>query len=136
MVPSAGEEWPLTDHPVLRLTYNSPSEYDFGGGWGHAGSEFLMAVSARLAVYTQVGKRHAGPILLDPVKTRQLQQLFVERAYLWILAREPIPWVEQFRPRVVDAPRFQAECEAWKHWHEEQTKDEAEFDGGRSRDCT
>jgi hypothetical protein len=61
MVPSPGEEWPLTDHPVLRLNYNSATEYDFGGGWGHTGSEFIMSVSPHLAVYTQVGKRHAGP---------------------------------------------------------------------------
>jgi hypothetical protein len=128
MVPSAGEEWPLTDHPVLRLNYNSPAEYDFGGGWGKPGSEFIMPVSPRLAVYTQGGKRHAGPILLDSAKTRQLQQLFVERAYRWILARQPIPWIEECRPRIVDAARFEAERETWKSWHDEQTKHEAEFE--------
>jgi hypothetical protein len=82
-----GEEWPLTDHPVLRLNYNSPAECDFDGGWRHAGSEFIMPVSPHLAVYTQVGKRHSGPILLDPVKTRQLQQLFVGTC----LSLDPFP---------------------------------------------
>jgi uncharacterized protein DUF4238 len=129
MVPFPGEEWPLTDHPVLRLNYNSPTKYDFGGGWGKPGSEFTMPVSPRLAVYTQVGTRHAGPIHLDSVKTRQIQQLFVKRAFRWIFAREPIPWIEQFRPRVVNAGQFDAEREAWKNWHDEQTKNEAEFEG-------
>jgi hypothetical protein len=131
MVPAPGEEWPLTDHPVLRLNFNSPAEYNLRGGWGHAGSEFIMPVSPRLAVYTQVGRRHAGPLFLDPVKTRQLQQLFVERAYRWVLAREPIPWVEQFRTRIVDSARFYAELAAWKNWHNEQTKDETEFENYR-----
>jgi hypothetical protein len=117
MIPAPGEEWPLTDHPVLRLNFNSPQEYDFGGGWGHAGSEFIVPVSPRLAVYAQVGKRHHGPIRLDPAKTRQLQQLFVERAYRWILARRPIPWVEEFRPRAVDPDRYSSEQETWKRWH-------------------
>ena len=81
---------------MLRLNYKSPAQYDFGGGWGHPGSEFIMPVSPRLAVYTQVGKHHAGPILLDTAKTRQLQQLFVERAYRWVLARQPIPWMKSF----------------------------------------
>ena len=87
-----------------------------------------MSVSPRLAVYTQVGKSHAGPILLDTAKTRQLQQLFVERAYRWILARQPFPWIEGCRPRIVDTARFEAEREAWKSWHGEQTKDETEFE--------
>jgi hypothetical protein len=128
MIPVAGEEWPLTDHPVLRLNFNSPQEYDFGGGWGHPGSEFIMPVSPRLAVYTQVGKRHHGPIRLDAAKTRQLQQLFVERAYRWLLAREPIPWFEAFRPRTVDAERYASEQTTWQHWHAQQAQDEAEFD--------
>jgi hypothetical protein len=28
----------------------------------------------------------------------------------------------------VDPARFRAEREAWKNWHDEQTKDEAEFE--------
>jgi uncharacterized protein DUF4238 len=129
MVPSPGEEWPLTDHPVLCLNYNSPEDYNFGGGWGNPGSEFIMPVSPRLAVYTQVEKRHSGPITLDAPKTRQLQQLFVERAYRWILAREPMDWVEKFRARMVDAARYAAEQEAWNKWHAEQARGEADFDG-------
>ena len=128
MVPADGEEWPLTDHPVLRLNYDSPQKYDFGGGWGHPGSEFIMPVTPQLAVYTQVGKRHA-PIILNREVTRRLQQLFVERAYRLVLARRPMDWIEQFRPRTVDAERYAAEQEAWRQWHEHQSKDEAEFDG-------
>jgi hypothetical protein len=87
-----------------------------------------MPVSPRLAVYAQVGTRHYGPIHVDPAKTRQLQQLFVERGYRWILARQPIEWVQEFRPRMVDAGRYASDHEAWKRWHSQQAQDEAEFD--------
>lgn len=34
--PAGDVKWPLTDHPVLRLNYFKPGDYDFGGGWGEA----------------------------------------------------------------------------------------------------
>jgi hypothetical protein len=43
-----------------------------------------------------------------------------------------MPWIERFRPRVVDAAKFDAERQAWQNWHEEQTKDEA-VEGDRSQ---
>ena len=56
-----GEEWPLTDNPVLALNYVRPGEYDFGAGWGKHNSNFIMPVSPRLAVFTQVGARRLDP---------------------------------------------------------------------------
>lgn len=128
MKPAPGHEWPLTDHPVLCLNYESEAKYDFSGGWGRPGTRFIMPVSPRLAVYTQVGTRPYGPLELGPDETRRLQQLFVERAFRWVLAREPMEWVAGFRPRVVDAERFTAEQAEWKRWQTEQARDEAEFD--------
>jgi hypothetical protein len=51
----------LTDHPVLTLNYYGPGRYDFGAGWGREGSEFILPVSPRLAVCTQVGRKETGP---------------------------------------------------------------------------
>ena len=62
------------------------------------------------------------------MRTRQLQQLLVERAYRWILSRDPIPWVETFRLRTVDAGRYASEQKEWQRWHAQQAQDEAEFD--------
>ena len=44
-------------HPVLRLNYYKPGQYDFRGGWGNPGSEVLMPLSPRHLLYVQVGKK-------------------------------------------------------------------------------
>src|SRR5882762_3883553 len=54
-------EWPLTDNPVLALNYVRPGQYDFGAGWGKHNSNFIMPVSPRLAIFTQVGSKETGP---------------------------------------------------------------------------
>ncbi len=125
--PADGEEWPLTDHPVLRLNYNGPEQYDFGGGWNSNGSEFIMPVSPRLAVYTQIGTRGSGPFTFSLEQTRMVQRLLVERAFRWVLAPRPLPWVAAVRPRVVDAEIFSTEQEVWKRWNPEQAEAEARF---------
>lgn len=125
--PADGEEWPLTDHPVLRLNYSGPEQYDFGGGWDNEGSEFIMPVSPRLAVYTQIGTRGSGPFAFSLEQTRMVQRLLVERAFRWVLAPRPLPWVAAVRPRIVDAEIFNTEQEAWKRWNPEQAEAEARF---------
>ena len=75
--PADGEEWPLTDHPVLRLNYNGPAHYDFKGGWDSKGSEFIMPVSPHLAVYTQIGTRGPGPFTFSLEQTRMVQRFRV-----------------------------------------------------------
>ena len=54
-------EWPMTDNPVLALNYVRPGVYDFGAGWGKRNSNFILPVSPRLAVFTQVGVKETGP---------------------------------------------------------------------------
>ena len=125
--PADGEEWPLTDHPVLRLNYNGPAQYDFKGGWDSKGSEFIMPVSPHLAVYTQIGTRGAGPFTFSLEQTRMVQRFLVERAFRWVLAPRPLPWVAAVRPRTVDADIFRAEQESWKRWNSDQAEAEARF---------
>lgn len=77
--PAADEEWPLTDHPVLTLNFYDPGRYDFGAGWDLKGSEFILPVSPRLAVFTQVGSRDRGHLVLTPERTQELRRMMVER---------------------------------------------------------
>ena len=86
--PVGDAEWPLTDHPVLTLNFNDPNNYDFGGGWGNEGSEFILPVSPRVAVYTQV-KRKNQTLAPSADQTRMLQRLMAERAFRWIIAASP-----------------------------------------------
>jgi hypothetical protein len=65
-------EWPLTDNPVLALNYMKPGEYHFGAGWGRHNSNFIMPVSPRLAIFTQVGSMESGPWQASPEQTREL----------------------------------------------------------------
>src|SRR5688572_10002717 len=72
----------LADHPVLTLNHYGPGKYDFGAGWGREGSEFILRVSPRLAVCTQVGRKETGPWQATPAQTAELQRFVVERLAL------------------------------------------------------
>ncbi|MCI0624634.1 MAG: DUF4238 domain-containing protein, partial [Acidobacteria bacterium] len=99
--------------------------YDFSGGWGNPGSEVIMPVSPQHLLYVQVDKKEENRFVLSGDQTRLLQQLLVQRAHRWVFARQPIVWVSQVKPRLVDRARVTAEKEAWKRWHEEQLQAEA-----------
>ncbi len=118
--PYGDEEWPLMDHPVVRLNYYKPGKYDFKGGWGNANSEIFMPVSPRHLLYVKVGSKLTNRFALTRDRTRQLQRFLVERAHRWIFAQKKLDWVASLRPRIVDHEQFSAEQEAWKKWHSEQ----------------
>lgn len=125
--PFGDEEWPLTDHPVLTLNYYGRGKYDFQAGWGKEGSEFVLPVSPKVALYTKVGDKARGPFTLSRELTEELQRIMAERAFRWILARKPLPWVEAVRPREVNAQRFEQEREFWREWNRAQSLAESEF---------
>jgi hypothetical protein len=123
LTPYGDEEWPLTDHPVLRLNYSGKDDYTFGGGWAFRGSEILMPLSPRHLLYAQVGKRPMTGVLPREI-TKEIQRFFVERAFRWIFARQPLPWVAKLRPRMVDAVIFKEEAQAWNGWNKSQLEAE------------
>lgn len=118
--PYGDEEWPLTDHPVLRLNYFSPGEFDFGGGWNKPGSELMMPVSPRHLLYVQVGKKIQNRITFPFQITRLIQEMIVRKAHRWIFSKNPAQWIETVRPRLVNPERYKTEREAWKDWHQQQ----------------
>ena len=89
--PFGDEEWPLTDHPVLTLNYYERGRYDFEAGWGKTGSEFILPVSPKIALYTKVGDKTTGPFTLSRELTQEVQRIMAERAFRWILARRALP---------------------------------------------
>ena len=125
--PHGDEEWPLTDHPVLRLNYYRPGHYDFRGGWGNEGSEIMMPISPRHLLYVRVGGKAPNRFVLPQAETQLVQRLIAERAYRWVFARQPLPWVPEVKPRIVDQAAFTAEGDAWRHWHGKQLRDETQF---------
>jgi len=122
--PAPGLEWITSDHPALKLNYNAPTEYDFGGGWGSRGTELILPISPQHLLYTQIGSKAAPRFTFSAEKTQELRKLLAERAYRWIFAGEPLDDVVRFRPRVVDAATYQAEELTWQSWHRDQSASE------------
>jgi hypothetical protein len=127
--PAGDAEWPLTDHPVLKLNFDNPGHYDFGGGWGKHGSEIMMPVSPRHLLYVRVGTKVANRFKFSYEQTQLVQRLLVERAHRWVFATRPTEWVAGVRPRTVDLEKYVAEAKAWKEWHKDQSQSEKSSTG-------
>lgn len=54
LVPPDGMKWLTTDDPVLRLNFNSLTDYHFEGGWGNPGTDLILPLGPRHLLYTQV----------------------------------------------------------------------------------
>lgn len=113
-------EWPLTDHPAVRLGYSGRTKYDFGGGWGKRNSTLFMPLSPRHLLFTEVGRDLGRRTRLDTSQINLLRRMVLERADRWVFATRPTEWIERARPRVVDAAQFTQEKELWDRWPREQ----------------
>lgn len=126
--PANGFKWPLTDHPVLRLNYNGPHDYNFHGGWGQCGTEIMMPVSPRHLLYVQVGKKCDNRLTLSPDKTKMIQGFFIKRAHCWVFATRPQDWVSQVKQRIVDRGTFLRLKKEWQEFHRDQVQSETSAD--------
>lgn len=126
VTPAEGTQWFTSDHPLLRLNYNSDSDYNFGGGWGNPGSEIIVPVSPRHVLYTQVRRRHPPRFTLNVEGTILFQRMLAERAFRAIYASGPMPRVEWWRRRAVDLKAYRREARQREEWHARQTN--AEFE--------
>lgn len=124
VAPGGAEQWPISDHPVLKLNYYKPGHYDFRGGWGNPGTEIMMPVSPRHLLYARVGEKAPSRFEFSKGETRFMQQLLVERAARSVFASRPEPWVAAVRPRMVDRELFEDEREAWNGWRQDQSQSE------------
>jgi Protein of unknown function (DUF4238) len=122
--PAGDAEWPLTDHPALRLNYYKLGHYDFKGGWGNSSSELMMPISPRHLLYVKVGKKAPNRFAFSPELTQLIQRLLVERAHRWVFATQPLEWVAKVKQRTEDPEIFEAEEKAWEDYHQEQSKSE------------
>lgn len=117
-----GVKWFTSDDPVVRLNFHSPGKYDFGGGWGSAGTEIFFPLSPRHLLYTRIGKR---PPMRGTVVTTEfanwIQRFTIEHAHRLVIATTPEECVAELRPRVVDSVAYRAEAQQWENWHKEQT---------------
>lgn len=122
LAPPDGLTWFTSDDPVLKVNFNSLTNYTFGGGWGSVGTDLLLPLGPRHLLFTQVGK----PVpprgtRMHIEKTMIVRRLIAEHAHRYIFASAPDPFVEQVRPRTVDAEALKHEALEWQRWHTEQT---------------
>ena len=128
-----GISWLTSDDPVIRLNYNTEQDYDFGGGWGSPGSEFIFPLSGKHLLYTQVGKRHEPRITGAPELAQRLQRIIAEHAHRWIYSAAPLEDIETLRPRKVDHAQYAQEMREWKKWPQDQTAAERALGAGQPR---
>ncbi len=112
--------WPLTDHPVLRLRFNSLDDYNFKGGWGQKGTEIMMPISPKHLLYVRVGSKSPNRFTFNEPQTRAVQEVLIGRAHRWIFSPKPEDWIVNCRPRTVNEDQFKIEKEAWENWHKKQ----------------
>ena len=123
--PAAGMEWPLTDHPVLKLNYRGPQQYDFRGGWGRKRGDIMMPLSPRHLAFVHIGKDLGRHLTFSREQTLLIRRFLAERAHRWVFATEPQDWIVKTRERDVNPFDFEAEAKAWESWHQNQSEAEA-----------
>jgi hypothetical protein len=116
--PCRGEEWFTSDHPAMRLNFTSPTQYDFGGGWGRHGSDLFLPLTPQHLLYTRVGYKQRQRFAFSEVHTHLMQRLLAERAHRWIFAKRESAAVSHYRPRIADADRAKHEDAEWARWDE------------------
>ena len=126
LTPAPGYEWPLTDHPALRLGYRSADDYSFSGGCGRRNADLMMPLSPYHLLHVQVGKASRGFHPLSEEQTTRMRSFLLKRADRLVFSTESKEWIPRERPRVVDRAQFESEREAWQRWHPEQSLVESE----------
>ncbi|MCP9837549.1 DUF4238 domain-containing protein [Cyanobium sp. N.Huapi 1H5] len=122
--------WITSDDPVLKLNFNTPQKYDFGGGWGSPGTYLMLPLGPRHLLFTQVGCRvPPRGSQMDRAKALFIRKLLAEHAHRHVFASSPDKSVPQVRPRIVDTAAFIHESSQWKSWHAEQSQAERQLMG-------
>ncbi len=123
-----GFSWPTSDNPLVKLSTNAKNEYNFEAGWATPGVELLLPLSPKHLLYTRVGDARPplrGTILSEQ-KARFFRKVILESARRYVFATDPRE-IDRIRPRTISQEWCIQEAEAWANWHEEQSKEEAEY---------
>lgn len=113
-----GIEWLTSDDPVVKLNFNSLTEYDYGGGWGSVGTEIFMPLSTKHLLYTRIGsKRLPRGTTLTREHALIFQSFIAGHAHRHIYSKSQNDSVFLLRPRVVCLKTCNNEREQWNSWH-------------------
>lgn len=120
MVPPNEIEWLTSDDPVIKLNFQSETQFDFGGDWNSPGTEIMMPLGPKKLMYTKIGsKKLPREIFLDASTARLINRLIARHAHRAIFSTRENEEVCIFRPRRVDASIDSYEKKQWSEWAEE-----------------
>ncbi len=126
--PPVGMVWLTSDSPVVRLNYNGPRDFNFGGGWGSPGTDIFMPLDPQHLLYTQVGRRPQGKGERMPMREALIvQEMICRHAHRLVFATKPWDEVARWRPRIEAPAAVEHEAEEWRRWPQEQAEAEREF---------
>ncbi|QBL44825.1 DUF4238 domain-containing protein [Stenotrophomonas maltophilia] len=119
--------WPTTDNPLVRLNFFSPSNYNFGGGWGVQNGDILLPLSPKHLLHTCIGRKpHPRGTTLDANTALLIRRIIIEHADRYVFAKEPGD-IHSIRQRIVSPEACRAERETWQRWHHDQSRAEIEL---------
>lgn len=124
---SEGVDWPTSDDPVLCLNYYEDGDYDFNGGWGNNGSEIIMPINPKKAIYTQVGERHPKYMSFDYKKSVLLKELIVQHAFAYVYASDIDRKIPKIRQRTVDLYEYTRLKKEFDDWYEKYQEGEVPY---------
>jgi hypothetical protein len=126
--PSKGSVWITSDNPVIRLNYNSPSDYNFNGGWGSRNTCIVLPLGPEHLLFTQIGERppRRGE-RMSQEHTGVIRKATAEHAWRMVFASDTDHQVASWRPRFVDADEVRRERDQWSNWHTQQSDAEREI---------
>jgi hypothetical protein len=107
---------------VLKVNFNSLTDFTFDGGWGSVGTDLLLPLGPHHLLFTQVGK----PVpprgtRMEKDKGMVVHRLIAEHAHRYVFADAEKPFVQEVRPRVVNGVELEREKTEWQRWHAEQS---------------
>ncbi|WP_085683130.1 MULTISPECIES: DUF4238 domain-containing protein [unclassified Pseudomonas] len=123
----AGVSWPTSDNPLIRLNYQDPNNYNFGGGWGVTNTDILLPLSPKHLLHTSIGKRSwMRGTVLETGMAHLLRKIIIQHSDRYVFSLDPCD-VDIIQPRLVCAETYKQETEAWESWHKNQCEAEAEL---------
>jgi hypothetical protein len=119
--------WYTTDHPLMRLNFESETKYDFKGGLGSKGTELILPLSPKHLLYAQIGSPAKDVSELPCEASTLIKRCIAQNAFRWIVGDAPAKKAEWFMPRVVNLEQYNAEEASFERYHDEQSAAEREL---------
>ncbi|WP_440060771.1 DUF4238 domain-containing protein [Pseudomonas syringae] len=125
-----GVTWPTTDDPFTRLGVGANGNLSLEGGWGVVGTRLFLPLSPKHLLFACVGCRPPPRgTTLSLAEAAFFKTIILTRASRYIFSTDTLD-IEEVRPRTVSRELYQAEAARWAGWHENQSKEEADYPDG------